>query len=77
MGAPAIAAILRRRENEVVDDFRAAQAISREKAQSYMAVGLGHSPALKRLRKARRRVASVMILVPALFLLGTLLGIMK
>lgn len=101
MGAPAIAAILRRRENEVVDDFRAAQATSREKAQSYMAVGLGHSLALKRLReravireaapgtyyldeevwtavrKTRRRVASLMILVLALFLLGTLLGIMK
>ena len=101
MGAPAIVAVMRRRENEVIDDFRAAQATSREKAQSYMAVGLGHSLALKRLReravireatpgtyyldeevwtavrKTRRRIGSIMILVLALFLLGTLLGIMK
>ncbi|HMG70130.1 MAG TPA: hypothetical protein VK544_03385 [Gemmatimonadaceae bacterium] len=50
MGAAAVAAIMRRREMEVVDDFRAAGAISRETAQSYTAIGLGHSLGLKRLR---------------------------
>lgn len=49
MGAPAIAAILRRREQEVVDDFRAAGALSPSTAQSYTAIGLGHSLAIKRL----------------------------
>ena len=48
MGAAAVA-IMRRREREVVDDFRAAGAVSRETAQSYTAVGLGESLALKRL----------------------------
>jgi hypothetical protein len=50
MGAPAIAAMLRRREMEVVDDFRAAGATARETAQSYTAIGLGQSLALRRLR---------------------------
>ena len=50
MGAAAVAAIMRRREMEVVDDFRAAGAISRETAQSYTAMGLGQSLGLKRLR---------------------------
>jgi hypothetical protein len=50
MGAPAIAAILRRREQEVVDDFRAAGALSPSTAQSYTAIGLGDSLAIKRLR---------------------------
>jgi len=49
MGA-AVAAILIRRETEVVDDFRAAGATSRETAQSYTAIGPGHSLGLKRLR---------------------------
>jgi hypothetical protein len=49
MGAPAIAAILRRREQEVVDDFRAAGATSPATAQSYTAIGLGDSLAIKRL----------------------------
>lgn len=49
MGA-AVAAVLIRREKEVVDDFRAAGATSRETAQSYTAVGLGQSLGLKRLR---------------------------
>ena len=35
---------------EVVNDFRAAGAISRETAQSYTAMGLGQSLGLKRLR---------------------------
>jgi hypothetical protein len=50
MGAPAIAAVMRRRELEVVDDFRAAGAISPTTAQAYMSIGLGESLALKRLR---------------------------
>ena len=49
MGA-AVAAILIRRETEVVDDFRAAGATSRETAQSYTAIGVGESLGLKRLR---------------------------
>jgi hypothetical protein len=49
MGAAAVAAIMRKREREVVDDFRAASALSPSTAQSYTAVGLGHSLALKRL----------------------------
>ncbi len=49
MGAPAVAAVIARREREVVDDFRAAGATSREKAQSYTAVGVGASLALRRL----------------------------
>jgi hypothetical protein len=50
MGAAAVAAVMRRREMEVVDDFRAAGAISRETAQSYTAIGLGESLGLRRLR---------------------------
>ena len=51
MGAAAVAAVMRRRENEVVDDFRAAGAISRETAQSYTAIGLGQTMGLRRLRE--------------------------
>jgi hypothetical protein len=50
VGAAAVAAVMRRREREVVEDFRAAGAVSRETAQSYTAVGLGESLGLKRLR---------------------------
>jgi len=49
MGAAAAVAIMRRREREVVDDFRAAGALSPETAQSYSAIGLGESMALRRL----------------------------
>jgi hypothetical protein len=49
MGAAAAIAVMRRREREVVDDFRAAGALSASTAQSYAAVGLGHSRALQRL----------------------------
>ncbi len=49
MGAPAVAAILRRREQEVIDDFRAAGATSPDRAQSYHAMGFGESLAIKRL----------------------------
>lgn len=50
MGAAAAAAILRRREQQVIDDFRAAGATSPELAQSYTAIGLGDSLAIRRLR---------------------------
>jgi hypothetical protein len=49
MGGAAVIAIMRRREREVVDDFRAAGATSPATAQSYTAVGIGESMALKRL----------------------------
>jgi hypothetical protein len=49
MGAPAIIAILRWKEREVVDDFRAAGAISPSTAQSYNAIGVGDTLAVKRL----------------------------
>ncbi len=49
MGAAAAVAIMRRREREVVDDFRAAGAVSPASAQSYNAIGLGESSALRRL----------------------------
>jgi hypothetical protein len=49
MGAAAAVAIMRRREQEVVDDFRAAGALSPETAQSYNAIGLGESMAIRRL----------------------------
>ncbi|HEX9608350.1 MAG TPA: hypothetical protein VF962_14075 [Gemmatimonadaceae bacterium] len=100
MGA-AVAAILIRRETEVVDDFRAAGATSRETAQSYTAIGLGESLGLKRLRdravireaapgtyyldeevwtavrRSRRRIATVFLLILALFLLGVVVGTIK
>jgi hypothetical protein len=50
MGAAVIAAAMRRREQEVIDDFLAAGATSPEKAQSYTAIGTGESLALRRLR---------------------------
>ena len=50
MGAAAVAAVLRMREQEVVDDFRAAGATSPDRAQSYTAIGLGDTLAIKRLR---------------------------
>ena len=49
MGAGAIAAMIARREREVVDDFRAAGATSPERAQSYTASGFGATVAIKRL----------------------------
>ena len=49
MGAAAVAAIMRRREQEVIDDFRAAGATSPDRAQSYQAMGLGESLAIRRL----------------------------
>jgi len=101
MGAPAVAAILRRREMEVVDDFRAAGATSPATAQSYTAIGLGHSLAIKRLndravireaapgkyfldeevwaavRRTRRRIATMILCILALALLGILVQTFK
>ncbi|MFL5464460.1 MAG: hypothetical protein ACJ77T_13380 [Gemmatimonadaceae bacterium] len=101
MGAPAIAAILARREREVVDAFRAAGATSPATAQPFTAIGLGESIAIKRLRnravireaapsiyyldeevwaavrRTRRRLATVMLSVLALLLLGVVLGIIQ
>ena len=101
MGAPAVAAILRRREMEVVDDFRAAGATSPATAQSYTAIGLGHSLAIKRLndravireaapgkyyldeevwaavRRTRRRIATMILCILALALLGILVRTFK
>ncbi|HEV7389550.1 MAG TPA: hypothetical protein VGN73_13140 [Gemmatimonadaceae bacterium] len=44
------AAAMRRREQEVIDDFRAAGATSPERAQAYEAIGLGETLAVRRLR---------------------------
>lgn len=86
---------------EVVDDFRAAGALSTSTAQSYTAIGLGESLALRRLRnraiireaapgayyldeevwaavrRTRRRIATVILLMLALLLLGVLMGTIK
>lgn len=50
MGAAIAAAAMRRREQEVIDDFRAAGATSPERAQSYTALGFGETLAVRRLR---------------------------
>ena len=50
MGAAVVAAAMRRREQEVIDDFRAAGATSPDRAQSYTAIGLGETLAVRRLR---------------------------
>ena len=50
MGAAVVAAAMRMREQEVIDDFRAAGAISPDRAQSYSAAGHGHYIAVRRLR---------------------------
>jgi len=49
MGAAAAIAIMRMKEREVVDDFRAAGALTPATAQSYTAMGFGESRAIKRL----------------------------
>ncbi len=49
MGAAAAIAIMRLKEREVVDEFRAAGAITPSTAQSYAAMGFGETRALKRL----------------------------
>jgi len=50
MGAAVVAAAMRRREQEVIDDFRASGATSPDRAQSYTAVGVGETLAVRRLR---------------------------
>ena len=51
MGAPAIAAIIRRKEREVVDDFRRAGATSPSSAKSLADVGLEDSWPVRRLQR--------------------------
>src|SRR6266566_2107785 len=50
MGAAVVVAAIRMREQEVIDDFRAAGATSPDRAQPYAATGPGHSMAVRRLR---------------------------
>ncbi len=50
MGAAVVAAAMRMREQQVIDDFRAAGATSPDRAQSYSAAGHGHYIAVRRLR---------------------------
>jgi len=92
---------MRRKEQEVIDDFRAAGATSPDRAQSYTAMGVGESLAVKRLhnravireaapgmyyldeevwtavRRTRQRMATAIILILAIFLVGVLAGIIK
>ena len=49
MGAAAAVAIMRMKEREVVDDFRAAGALTPSTAQSYAGMGFGQTRAIKRL----------------------------
>ena len=49
MGAAAAIAIMRLKERQVVDDFRAAGAITPSTAQSYAGMGFGETRAIKRL----------------------------
>jgi hypothetical protein len=51
MGAPAIAAVIRKKEREVVDDFRRAGATSPTTAKSLADVGLEDSWPVRRLQK--------------------------
>ena len=49
MGAAAAIAVMRLKESQVVDDFRAAGAVTPSTAQSYAAMGFGEARAMKRL----------------------------
>ena len=51
MGAPAIAAVIRRKEREVVDDFRRGGAISPTSATSLASLGLEDSWPVRRLQR--------------------------
>jgi hypothetical protein len=51
MGAPAIAAVIRRKEREVVDDFRRGGATSPDKAMSLADLGLEDSWPVRRLQR--------------------------
>jgi hypothetical protein len=52
MGAPAVIAMMRLKERQVVDDFRAAGALTPSTAQSYAAMGFGETMAIKRLHNS-------------------------
>jgi hypothetical protein len=52
MGAPAVIAMMRLKERQVVDDFRAAGALTPSTAQSYAAMGFGETMAIKRLHSS-------------------------
>ena len=52
MGAPAVIAMMRLKERQVVDDFRAAGALTPATAQSYAAMGFGETMAIKRLHNS-------------------------
>ncbi|HVF39528.1 MAG TPA: hypothetical protein VM939_06475 [Gemmatimonadaceae bacterium] len=54
MSAPVIVAIMRRRERDVVDDFRAADATTAANAKSLADIGIAESRAVRRL--SRREV---------------------
>jgi hypothetical protein len=51
MGAPAIAAVIRRKEREVVDDFRRTGATSPTTAKSLHDIGLSDSWPVRRLQR--------------------------
>ena len=51
MGAPAIAAVIRRKEREVVDDFRRSGATSPTTAKSLQDIGLSDSWPVRRLQR--------------------------
>jgi hypothetical protein len=51
MGAAAAIAVMRLKEREVVDDFRAAGALTPATAQSYAAMGFGATRAVERLHR--------------------------
>ena len=51
MGAPAIAAVIRRKEREVVDDFRRGGATSPPRARSLADLGLSDSWPVRRLQR--------------------------
>lgn len=51
MGAPAIAAVIRRKEREVVDDFRRSGATSPTSARSLADLGLEDSWPVRRLQR--------------------------
>jgi hypothetical protein len=101
MGAAIAAAAMRMRERQVIDDFRAAGATSPDRAQSYTAMGIGETLAVRRLRnravireaspgayyldeevwaavrRTRIRMATTLLAILAVVLIGVMLGIIK
>jgi len=101
MGAAVAAAAMRMRERQVIDDFRAAGATSPDRAQSYIAMGIGETLAVRRLRnravireaspgayyldeevwaavrRTRIRMATTLLAILAVVLIGVMLGIIK